>query len=177
MPIWSQRSNAMQTPNRRISRKSTQPARGCQAQRVSLDTCKAINPPKLLARNRVWGGIDRPRSLLGKSFWSWLKRNLTQSRARIDIAHSTPDRLRAKIAIRTGFAENGRGGGTRTPDHRFWRPMLYQLSYTPAGQPDDTPFVNSAQAEFTTHLRSTGWGRHRSEASFRSPSQISRKVL
>jgi hypothetical protein len=28
--------------------------------------------------------------------------------------------------------ENGRGGGTRTHDPRFWRPMLYQLSYTPA---------------------------------------------
>ncbi len=26
---------------------------------------------------------------------------------------------------------SGRGGGTRTPDPRFWRPMLYQLSYTP----------------------------------------------
>ena len=26
---------------------------------------------------------------------------------------------------------HGRGGGTRTPDPRFWRPMLYQLSYTP----------------------------------------------
>ena len=26
----------------------------------------------------------------------------------------------------------GRGEGTRTPDPRFWRPMLYQLSYTPA---------------------------------------------
>jgi hypothetical protein len=25
----------------------------------------------------------------------------------------------------------GRGRGTRTPDPRFWRPMLYQLSYTP----------------------------------------------
>ena len=25
----------------------------------------------------------------------------------------------------------GRGGGTRTPDTRFWRPLLYQLSYTP----------------------------------------------
>src|SRR5262245_38300201 len=28
---------------------------------------------------------------------------------------------------------NGRSGGTRTPDPRFWRPMLYQLSYTPTG--------------------------------------------
>src|ERR1700749_2482964 len=25
----------------------------------------------------------------------------------------------------------GRGGGTRTHGPRFWRPMLYQLSYTP----------------------------------------------
>ena len=27
---------------------------------------------------------------------------------------------------------SGRSGGTRTHDPRFWRPMLYQLSYTPA---------------------------------------------
>lgn len=27
--------------------------------------------------------------------------------------------------------ENGRGRGARTPDLRFWRPPLYQLSYTP----------------------------------------------
>ena len=26
-----------------------------------------------------------------------------------------------------------RGGGTRTPDIRFWRPTLYQLSYAPRG--------------------------------------------
>ena len=25
----------------------------------------------------------------------------------------------------------GRSGGIRTPDRRFWRPLLYQLSYTP----------------------------------------------
>src|SRR5687768_2672457 len=25
----------------------------------------------------------------------------------------------------------GRRGGTRTPNRRFWRPLLYQLSYTP----------------------------------------------
>src|SRR5260370_12136411 len=29
---------------------------------------------------------------------------------------------------------NGRSGGTRTPGPRFWRPMLYQLSYTPRGR-------------------------------------------
>src|SRR3984893_10967869 len=26
---------------------------------------------------------------------------------------------------------NGRSGGARTPNPRFWRPVLYQLSYTP----------------------------------------------
>ena len=29
------------------------------------------------------------------------------------------------------LGESGRGGGTRTPNQRFWRPLLYQLSYTP----------------------------------------------
>src|SRR5215467_2194020 len=28
-------------------------------------------------------------------------------------------------------ASNGRSGGARTPNPRFWRPVLYQLSYTP----------------------------------------------
>ena len=32
-----------------------------------------------------------------------------------------------------GFVESGRSGGTRTPSPRFWRPVLYQLSYTPKG--------------------------------------------
>src|SRR3569832_1848804 len=30
--------------------------------------------------------------------------------------------------------DSGRSGGTRTPGPRFWRPMLYQLSYTPSGK-------------------------------------------
>ncbi len=29
-------------------------------------------------------------------------------------------------------AKSGTGGGTRTPDRRFWRPLLFQLSYTRA---------------------------------------------
>src|SRR3954464_13584031 len=29
------------------------------------------------------------------------------------------------------IGESGRGGGNRTPNQRFWRPLLYQLSYTP----------------------------------------------
>src|SRR5947209_19405740 len=35
--------------------------------------------------------------------------------------------VRAMVVI----PESGRGGATRTPDPRFWRPLLYQLSYTP----------------------------------------------
>src|SRR5450432_1111739 len=30
-----------------------------------------------------------------------------------------------------GTFGSGRGGGNRTPNQRFWRPLLYQLSYTP----------------------------------------------
>ena len=30
-----------------------------------------------------------------------------------------------------GFASRSRAGGTRTPDLRFWRPLLFQLSYCP----------------------------------------------
>src|SRR5690606_36528958 len=30
--------------------------------------------------------------------------------------------------------QDGRSGGTRTHGPRFWRPMLYQLSYTPAAR-------------------------------------------
>jgi uncharacterized protein YndB with AHSA1/START domain len=32
----------------------------------------------------------------------------------------------------SGLRGVDRGGGTRTPDLRFWRPPLYQLSYAPA---------------------------------------------
>src|SRR5437763_1446217 len=37
------------------------------------------------------------------------------------------------IPRRTGrqTPEAGRGGAIRTPDRRFWRPLLYQLSYAP----------------------------------------------
>jgi hypothetical protein len=31
-------------------------------------------------------------------------------------------------------SSTGRSGGTRTPGLRFWRPPLYQLSYTPSGK-------------------------------------------
>ena len=34
-------------------------------------------------------------------------------------------------AQRGGLRGVYRGGGTRTPDLRFWRPPLYQLSYAP----------------------------------------------
>lgn len=32
---------------------------------------------------------------------------------------------------KTALGKSGRGRGARTPDLRFWRPPLYQLSYTP----------------------------------------------
>src|SRR5690348_9954623 len=35
------------------------------------------------------------------------------------------------LPVRHCGATPSRGGGTRTPDLRFWRPPLYQLSYAP----------------------------------------------
>lgn len=36
------------------------------------------------------------------------------------------------LCLRYGQVRNGRGNRIRTRDLRFWRPLLYQLSYTPA---------------------------------------------
>src|SRR4029434_7950270 len=38
---------------------------------------------------------------------------------------------------------SSRGGGTRTPDLRFWRPPLYQLSYAPVPVGQCTETVSS----------------------------------
>src|SRR6266498_3070687 len=43
---------------------------------------------------------------------------------------SRPPESRLALARRLGHG-SGRPGGTRTPNHRFWRPGLYQLSYWP----------------------------------------------
>lgn len=43
-----------------------------------------------------------------------------------------PSNLRAQRQAARGRTRSGRGGRTRTRDTRIWRPMLYQLSYTPA---------------------------------------------
>src|SRR5438309_8735589 len=57
-------------------------------------------------------------------------------------------RNRAIMSIRTSGARHsrgtpGRGGGIRTPDLRFWRPPLFQLSYAPIRY-DSTPISESA---------------------------------
>ena len=38
---------------------------------------------------------------------------------------------KTRIHNEYGFSGNGRGRKIRTLDTRFWRPLLYQLSYTP----------------------------------------------
>ena len=43
--------------------------------------------------------------------------------------------------VATAFADFkcGRGSKNRTHDTRFWRPLLYQLSYTPKGKRNGGP--------------------------------------
>src|SRR3546814_2209172 len=51
-----------------------------------------------------------------------------------ELTHSFPTRRSSALSSRarkSGREETGRSGGTRTHGPRFWRPMLYQLSYTP----------------------------------------------
>ncbi len=33
--------------------------------------------------------------------------------------------------LQPNMINNGRGGEARTPNTRFWRPVLYQLNYAP----------------------------------------------
>ncbi len=53
-------------------------------------------------------------------------------------------RRRCKWSALSG--ENGRGRGARTPDLRFWRPPLYQLSYTPSRPPYPGRSVRTGKA-------------------------------
>src|SRR5918995_17524 len=62
-----------------------------------------------------------------------------------------------------GFASRSRAGGTRTPDLRFWRPLLYQLSYCPL--PTWSPGVPYA-AGTTGNISSTGCGPEYSAGSY-----------
>ncbi len=47
-----------------------------------------------------------------------------------------------QLVARSGLSS--RGGGTRTPDLRFWRPPLYQLSYAPVSVGQCTERVSAA---------------------------------
>src|SRR3954469_14721847 len=50
--------------------------------------------------------------------------------ARVSVTRSSP--VGRFDGRRPGRATLCRAGGTRTPNHRFWRPGLYQLSYDPS---------------------------------------------
>jgi hypothetical protein len=108
---------------------------------------------------------------------------------RIELRHLTAfwaqnaTTCRADVGYRTGsvgrskLGEAGRGGGSRTPDLRFWRPTLYQLSYTPRTRHEQTPKRRTASfgASFLNRcwracqpraiaFLSSGWFRARSTA-------------
>src|SRR2546422_11746917 len=67
--------------------------------------------------------------------------------------------------------ESGRGGATRTPDPRFWRPLLYQLSYTPVPVGANSirrlpPYLVSLWAVCFRHRGQNFWISCRSESLF-----------
>jgi hypothetical protein len=53
----------------------------------------------------------------------------------------------------------GRSGGARTPSPRFWRPVLYQLSYTPIPDPGAVPPRQPSPSRIApSAVGGTGWG-------------------
>ena len=63
-------------------------------------------------------------------------------------------------AIGRSAGDAGRRGGTRTPNPRFWRPVLYQLSYTPTA----APFAASVAAMQAFRRQRRRLSRHASGA-------------
>src|ERR1700720_2092292 len=53
------------------------------------------------------------------------------------------------------FDQFHRPGGNRTPNRRFWRPVLYQLSYGP--KPVATPTRGTVKAATLSSNRLQGW--------------------
>src|SRR4051812_13876176 len=83
----------------------------------------AVKVPRMIAATMTTTVESRSSALVGQAhFWS--------------SSIISPRKMRV---LRNGFFMNkfGRRGGTRTPNRRFWRPLLYQLSYTPVGVPLD----------------------------------------
>ena len=62
----------------------------------------------------------RVRALAGKSPWAHRERERERER-------NAPEAQGHFLTV----GGSGRGGRARTYDNRFWRPVLYQLSYTP----------------------------------------------
>ena len=50
----------------------------------------------------------------------------------------------SRTATEIAAIQASRGGGTRTPDLRFWRPPLYQLSYAPVPGSQCTPRISGS---------------------------------
>src|SRR5215216_6475112 len=80
----------------------------------------AVNRPRMTAATITTIVESRSSVLVGQvAFWS--------------SPTISPRKIRV---LRNGFfmLRFGRRGGNRTPNQRFWRPLLYQLSYTPVGR-------------------------------------------
>jgi hypothetical protein len=89
--------------------------------------CFALQPP---AGTRQLRASARPSQAVSSGL----------ERRALLLARMAPGR--AVTRKRPGYAI--RGGGTRTPDLRFWRPPLYQLSYAPRFEGQCSPGTGGA---------------------------------
>ena len=99
-----------------------------------MGRCRPVENPAAPVRLRAaakWQNFPRPSPayFCGK----WVRPVFRLLRMRRCLA-AAPNRYKS-AAIPCIPTRAGRGRGTRTHDPRFWRPMLYQLSYTPMGRP------------------------------------------
>src|SRR5205085_11212995 len=63
-----------------------------------------------------------PREWIIRSLDNWINQESTRASVFCPSIQSVHPSIQFRV---------GRAGGTRTPNRRFWRPLLYQLSYRP----------------------------------------------
>ena len=86
------------------------------------------SPLRRRGRNYFLGQFTGPNAQEAIGAWSAALHFCHRKQHSVTADHAAHQAFGAWIP---GRVRSGRSGGIRTPGPRFWRPMLYQLSYTP----------------------------------------------